>query len=90
MKRTIDQIIAEIKSYEDLQEQLKAEVESLRIEAIQYLQNNSIDEYCSDAGKITFREVISNRFASTEFKKLCPDLYQSFLRKTSSMRFTCC
>ena len=90
MKRTIDQIITEIKSYEDLQEQIKSEVESLRIEAIQYLQSNNVDEYCSDAGKITFREVISNRFASTEFKKLMPDLYQSFIRKTSSMRFTCC
>ena len=90
MKRSIDDIIRELKEYEDLTLQLKDEVENLRLEAIQYLQDNSLDEYTSSVGKITFREVISNRFASTEFKKLMPDLYQSFLRKTSSMRFTCC
>lgn len=90
MKRSIDDVIRELKEYEDLTLQLKDEVENLRLEAIQYLQDNSLDEYTSSVGKITFREVISNRFASTEFKKLMPDLYQSFLRKTSSMRFTCC
>ena len=89
MTRNIDQIITEIKSYEDLQAQLKAEVDNLRLEAIQYLLNNNIDEYCSDAGKCTYREVISNRFASTELKKTMPELYKSFLRPTSSMRFTC-
>ena len=88
--RNIDEIIREIKNYEELAEQLKSEVEALRLEAIEFLRNNDRDEYTCDDGKITYREVISNRFASTEFKKVHLDLYEAFLRRTTSMRFTCC
>lgn len=48
-----------------------------------------IKEFMCDDGKITYREVISKRFASTEFKKLHKDLYEAFTKATSSMRFTC-
>ena len=50
---------------------------------------NELEEFMCDDGKVTYREVISNRFASTEFKKLHEDLYKAFTKKTSSMRFTC-
>ena len=52
--------------------------------------DNNVDEVISEDGiKATYREVISNRFASTEFKKVHADLYAAFTKKTSSMRFTC-
>lgn len=91
MKKTtnINAIIKEIKEYQDIEDQLKAEIEKLKLEAIAYLNENEIDEYMCDDGKVTYREVISKRFASTEFKKLHADLYEAFTKKTSSMRFTC-
>lgn len=91
MKKTtnINSIIKEIKEYQDIEDQLKAEIEKLKLEAIAYLNEHEIDEYMCDDGKVTYREVISKRFASTEFKKLHADLYEAFTKKTSSMRFTC-
>ena len=71
MKTTnINEVIKEIKEYQDMQEALKVEIEKLKAEAIEYLNENEIDEYLCDEGKVTYREVLSNRFASTEFKKV--------------------
>ena len=91
MKKTTDMkaIIREIKEYQDMQAQLKAEIEKLKAEAIEYLTENELDEYTADEGKITYREVISNRFDSTAFKKDFADVYAEYTKKTSSMRFTC-
>lgn len=91
MKNTtnINEVIKEIKEYQEMQEALKNEIDKLKAEAIEYLNENEIDEYMCDDGKVTYREVISNRFASTEFKKVHADLYEAFTKKTSSMRFTC-
>ncbi len=91
MKNTtnINEVIKEIKEYQEMQESLKNEIDKLKAEAIEYLNENEIDEYMCDDGKVTYREVISNRFASTEFKKVHADLYEAFTKKTSSMRFTC-
>lgn len=82
-------IIKEIKEYQKIQEELKAEIDKLKVEAIEYLNENEIDEYLCDDGKITYREVISNKFDSTSFKKDFLDIYKEYTKKTSSMRFTC-
>lgn len=91
MKNTtnINEVIREIKEYQDMAEAIKVEIEKLKAEAIEYLDERKIDEYMCESGKVTYREVISNRFASTEFKKVHGDLYEAFTKKTSSMRFTC-
>ena len=85
----INEIIRQIKEYQDLQEQIKAELGLLKAEAIEYLNDEGIDEVLTDAGKITFREVISNRFDSTAFKRVHADLYKAFSKKTCNYRFTC-
>ena len=85
----IKTIIKEIKEYQQMQEQLKAEIEKLKADAIEYLDQNEIDEYLCDEGKITYRQVISNRFDSTAFKKDFADIYEEYLKKTTNMRFTC-
>lgn len=87
--KDIKTIIKEIKEYQDMQEALKKEIEVLKNEAIEYLAENEIDEILTDEGKITYREVISNRFDSTSFKKDFADIYEEYTKKTSSMRFTC-
>ena len=85
----INTIIRQIKEYQDLQEQIKTELEVLKAEAINYLNDHEVDEVLTDEGKITFREVISNRFDSTAFKRVHADLYVAFTKKTSNYRFTC-
>lgn len=87
--KSINQVIKEIKEFQEMQEQLKAEIEALKAEAIEYMNDQGVDEVLTDEGKITYREVISNRFDSTSFKKSYADLYAEFIKKTSNMRFTC-
>lgn len=87
--KTITEIIREIREYQQMQDDLKTEVERLKAEAIDILQANGVDEFITDAGKVTYREVISNRFQTTEFKKAFADLYKTFTKPTSCMKFTC-
>lgn len=91
MKKTtnIKEVIKEIKEYQAMQDELKRQLEVLKAEAVEYLESNEIDEYMCDEGKVTYREVISNRFDSTSFKKDFADIYAEYSKKTSSMRFTC-
>lgn len=91
MKKTtnINEVIKEIKEYQAMQDELKRQIEALKAEAVDYLTINEIDEYLCDEGKVTYREVISNRFDSTSFKKDFADVYAEYTKKTSSMRFTC-
>lgn len=87
----INETIKQIKEYQEMKKAVEAQLEELKAEAIKYLEAEEIDEYVNTANgdKITYREVISNRFQSTEFKKLHKDLYEAFTMPTSSMRFTC-
>lgn len=85
----INEIIKSIKEYQSLQDQVKAEIDKLKAEAIDYLTEHDIDEYTSDEGKVTYREVISNRFDTTAFKKDFADVYAEYTKRTHSMRFTC-
>ncbi len=89
MTTNINEVIKELKEYQDMQDALKVEIEKFKAEAIEYLDQNEIDEYTCTDGKVTYREVLSNRFQFTEFKKVHADLYEAFTKKTSSMRFTC-
>ena len=85
----INEIIRQIKEYQELQDQVKTQLEALKAEAIDYLNDENVDEILTDEGKITYREVISNRFDSTAFKRVHADLFEAFSKKTSNMRFTC-
>mgnify|MGYP000033312535 CR=1 FL=1 len=85
----IKEVIKEIKEYQSMQDELKKQINELKEEAIEWLDENELDEILTDEGKITYREVISKRFNSTAFKKDFADIYDEYTTKTSNMRFTC-
>lgn len=87
--KNLDILIKQIKEYEELEAQIKEVKEQLKNEVIEILSDNHIDEYTCNTGKVTYRAVLSNRFASSEFKKLHSELYNAYVRTTTSMRFTC-
>lgn len=89
MKKSINEVIKEYKEYSELLEETKKQLEVLKAQAVDYLNENEIDEVLTDEGKITYREVISKRFDSTSFKKDFADIYAEYQRPSSSMRFTC-
>lgn len=85
----IKDVIKEIKEYQAMQDELKKQINKLKEEAIEWLDENELDEILTDEGKITYREVISKRFNSTAFKKDFADIYDEYTTQTSNMRFTC-
>lgn len=85
----IKDVIREIKEYQAMQDELKKQINELKEEAIEWLDENELDEILTDDGKITYREVISKRFNSTAFKKDFADIYDEYTTQTSNMRFTC-
>ena len=85
----INAIMQELSEYSAMQDELNTQIESLKDEIKLYMQESGQDELIADNGsKATFRDVISNRFASTEFKKVHADLYKAFTKQVSSKRFT--
>ena len=89
MKKDINAIMKELAEMTAMLEETSAIVESLKDEVKAYMTETGTDEVISDNGaKATWREVISNRFASTEFKKVHADLYKAFTKQTTSKRFT--
>ena len=86
---SIKDVIKEIKEYQAMQDELKKQINELKEEAIEWLDENELDEILTDEGKITYREVISKQFNSTAFKKDFADIYDEYTTKTSNMRFTC-
>lgn len=93
MKNTNDlekmnETIASIKEYQQLQKELDEQLEALKFELKTLLKDNDMDEVVTDSGKATWRDVQSSRFASTEFKKVHADLYKAFTTTTTYKRLT--
>ena len=81
--RNINEVMKELAEMNALLEETSAIVEGLKDEVKAYMTETGTDEVLSDSGKATWREVISNRFASTEFKKVHANLYKAFTKQTT-------
>lgn len=89
---TVD-IVAKIEQMEELEkliEEAKAEAESLRDEIKEEMMKQGKEEL--EAGKYIVRwtSVLSNRFDSTAFKKVMPEVYKAYTKQVSSKRFSIC
>mgnify|MGYP006976609717 CR=1 FL=1 len=80
--------IEQLKEWEAILEEAQTEVEALRdmIKA-QMLEENT-EELAVGAYIIRWTSVLSNRFDSTAFKKVMPDVYKAYTKQVSSRRFT--
>ena len=87
---TVDVIskVEQMKELEALIEEAQAEVEALKDEIKAEMQKQNTEEL--EAGKYIIRwtSVLSNRFDSTAFKKVMPELYKSYTKQVSSRRFS--
>lgn len=82
--------IEELEELEKLIEEAKAEAETLRDEIKEEMMKQGKEEM--EAGKYIVRwtSVLSNRFDSTAFKKVMPDVYKAYTKQVSSKRFSIC
>jgi predicted phage-related endonuclease len=80
--------IKEIKELEELINEAEAEVEALKDELKAELLKRNTEEL--DTGKYIVRwtSTLSNRFDSTAFKKVMPEVYKAYTKQVSSRRFS--
>ena len=90
-KMSTIEIAAKIEALKDLEsliEEAKAEAESLRDKIKAEMLNRNIEELSAGQYIVRYTTVLSNRFDSTAFKKVMPDVYKAYTKQTASRRFT--
>lgn len=87
--KNINEVMKELATYTEMQEELKMQIEALQDEVKAYMIKTGTDEVIGANGeKATWRGVISNRFDSTAFKKDFLDIYKEYCKRTEYKRFT--
>ena len=80
--------IKALKELESLIEEAKAEAEALRDEIKSEMLNRNTEEMEAGQYIVRWTSVLSQRFDTTAFKKVMPDVYKSFTKQVSSKRFS--
>ena len=80
--------IEALKELEALIEEAKAEAETLRDEIKTEMLNRNTEEMEAGQYIVRWTSVLSQRFDSTAFKKVMPDVYKDFINQTVSRRFS--
>ena len=77
-----------LRELESLIEEAKAEAETIRDEIKAEMLNRDTEELNAGQYIVRWTSVLSNRFDSTAFKKVMPDVYKAYTKTVSSRRFT--
>jgi len=80
--------IEALRDLEELIEEAKAEAETLRDEIKAEMLNRDTEELTAGQYIVRWTSVLSNRFDSTAFKKVMPDVYKAYTKPVSSRRFS--
>lgn len=80
--------IEALKAIEDLIEEAKEEAETLRDSIKQEMLNRDTEELTAGQYIIRWTSVLSQRFDTTAFKKVMPDVYKAYTKQVSSRRFS--
>lgn len=80
--------VEKLKELEELLEEVKTEAESVRDEIKQEMLTQDTEEL--EAGQYIIRgtSVLTNRFDTTAFKKVLPDVYKAYTKQITSRRFS--
>ena len=80
--------IESLRALEELIEEAKTEAETLRDAIKQEMLNRDIEELSAGQYIVRWTPVLSQRFDSTAFKKVMPEVYKAYTKQVSSRRFT--
>lgn len=80
--------IEALRSLEELIEEAKAEAETIRDTIKAEMLNRDVETLEAGQYIIRWTSVLSQRFDSTAFKKVMPDVYKAYTKQVSSRRFT--
>ena len=80
--------IESLKDLESLIEEAKAEAEALRDEIKAEMLSRDTEEMEAGQYIVRWTSVLTQRFDSTAFKKVMPDVYKEYTKQVSSRRFS--
>lgn len=80
--------IEELKALEELIEEAKAEAEALTDSIKQEMLERNVEEMEAGQYIVRWTAVLSQRFDTTSFKKVMPEVYKAYLKQVSSRRFS--
>ena len=83
------EITSKIEALRDLESLIEeAKAETLRDEIKAEMLNRDTEELTAGQYIVRYTTVLSNRFDSTAFKKVMPDVYKAYTKQTASRRFS--
>lgn len=77
-----------LNKYEAMMEELKAEADTIRNTIKAEMEAREVEELIAGQYIVRYTAVLSNRFDSTAFKKVMPDIYKAYTKQVSSRRFS--
>ena len=77
-----------LNKYEAMMEELKAEADRVRDTIKAEMEAREVEELIAGQYIVRYTSVLSNRFDSTAFKKVMPEIYKAYTKQVSSRRFT--
>ncbi|MBQ9970251.1 MAG: hypothetical protein IJP15_07125 [Oscillospiraceae bacterium] len=80
--------IEELNQWEALMEEAKNEAEALRDAIKAEMLQQDTEEMIIGTYIVRWTSVLSNRFDTTAFKKVMPDVYKAYTKQVASRRFT--
>lgn len=80
--------VEQLKELENLLEEVKVEAEAIRDEIKQEMMARDTEELEAGQYIVRWTSILSNRFDTTAFKRVMPDVYKAYTKQISSRRFT--
>ncbi len=80
--------IEAIRELEELIEAAKAEADTIRDEIKAEMLNRDTEELAAGQYIVRWTSVLTQRFDSTAFKKVMPEVYKAYTKQTASRRFS--
>jgi predicted phage-related endonuclease len=77
-----------LNKYEAMMEELKAEADTIRNTIKAEMDAREVEELIAGQYIVRYTAVLSNRFDSTAFKKVMPEVYKAYTKQVSSRRFS--
>ena len=77
-----------LNKYEAMMEEMKTQADTIRNEIKAEMEARELEEMIAGQYVIRYTAVLSNRFDTTAFKKVMPEIYKAYTKQVSSRRFT--
>ena len=77
-----------LNKYEAMMEEMKSQADAIRNEIKAEMDVRDLEEMIAGQYIVRYTSVLSNRFDSTAFKRVMPEIYKAYTKQVSSRRFS--